>query len=338
VEEGKRGPSDAWGRACFAEIKPKPQECATAVIRVDALGISALCFGGGGNADRKSGVNSLVNKVFLPLASAAAGIRARLRKAGRTDRTGRPRTAEFDEDLARLTGELAHEIRNPLSTIKVNLKLAREALDDVDLAEPQRVSWDQCRRNLSSASRKIGVIQKETDRLEQILDGFLGYVRRPDLQLSTMDVNELVSDMIDFYSPQAYSYSLTVRHSFAHEPLPCRVDSGALKQVLLNLFINAQQAMDKEGELMVRTSRRAGHAVIQVNDTGRGIPPERLATIFRPYCSSRSGGTGLGLATAKKIIEAHKGTITVHSELGKGTSFTIELPLASPGPEGDARR
>jgi two-component system sensor histidine kinase HydH len=153
-----------------------------------------------------------------------------------------------------------------------------------------------------------------------------------------MDVNELVSDMIDFYSPQAYSHSLTVRHSFANEPLICRIDPGTLKQVLLNLFINAQQAMNKEGELMVRTDRRAGRAVIQVNDTGRGIPSERLPTIFRPYHSSRSGGTGLGLATAKKIIEAHEGTITVHSELGKGTSFTIQLPLASADSEVDARR
>ncbi len=285
-----------------------------------------------------SGVKNLVNRIRLILAAAAAGIAARFRRADHRDRTDRPGAAEFDEELARLTGELAHEIRNPLSTIKVNLKLAQEALDDVDLAEPQRVSWDQCRRNLSSASRKIGVIQKEADRLEQILDGFLGYVRRPDLQFATMDVNELVSDMIDFYSPQAYSYSLTVRHSFAKEPLICRIDPGALKQVLLNLFINAQQAMNKEGELMIRTGRRAGRAVIQVNDTGRGIPPERVPTIFRPYCSSRSGGTGLGLATAKKIVEAHEGTITVHSELGKGTSLTIELPLASTDSEVDARR
>jgi signal transduction histidine kinase len=85
---------------------------------------------------------------------------------------------------------------------------------------------------------------------------------------------------------------------------------------------------------MIRTARRAGWAVIQVSDTGRGIPPERLPTIFQPYHSSRSGGTGLGLATAKKIVAAHGGTIAVHSEVGKGTSFTIELPLV----QGEADR
>jgi len=101
----------------------------------------------------------------------------------------------------------------------------------------------------------------------------------------------------------------------------------------LNLFINAQQAMDQGGELLIRTVRRPDAAVLQISDTGKGIPPDKLPTIFRPYSSSRSGGTGLGLATARKIIEAHHGTISVHSELGKGTSFTIELPLADTGSE-----
>ncbi len=248
-----------------------------------------------------------------------------------------PEAADPNAELAKLTGELAHEIKNPLSTIKVNLQLAKEALDDVDLAEPGRVLWDQCRHSLAGAARKIAVVQKETDRIEQILDGFLKYVRRPDLQLTTVDLNELVSDMVDFYSPQAYSHALTVRQSFSNELLMCRADPGALKQVLLNLFINSQQAMDKGGGLMIRTARRGNQAVIQVSDTGRGIPPERLPTLFQPYCSLRSGGNGLGLATAKKIVEAHDGTIAVHSEVDKGTAFTIELPLAKDTPEPGAK-
>jgi signal transduction histidine kinase len=239
---------------------------------------------------------------------------------------------DLDGELTRLTGELAHEIRNPLSTIKVNLKLTEEALTDVASAQTQTALPDQYRHELASALRKITVVQKETDRLEQILDGFLRYVRRPDLQPVTMDLNELVGDMIDFYSPQAHSHTLTLRHSLTGGPLTCRIDPGALKQVLLNLFINAQQAMEGGGELMILTKRRNGLAVLQINDTGRGIPAERLPTIFKPYSSSRSDGTGLGLATAKKIIEAHQGTISIHSELGKGTSFTIELPLVDAGP------
>jgi two-component system, NtrC family, sensor histidine kinase HydH len=238
----------------------------------------------------------------------------------------------IDEDLARLTGELAHEIKNPLSTIKVNLTLTREALEDVDFAEPQSTLAHKGPSALAGAVRKITIVQKEADRLEQILDGFLRYIHKPELQLASVNLNELVSDMIDFYTPQAYSHKLMMRQSLTNEALVCRVDAGALKQVLLNLFINAQQATDAGGDLMIRTSRQGRSAIIQVNDTGRGIAPERLPVIFRPHSSSRRDGMGLGLATAKKIVEAHHGKISVHSEVGKGTSFTIELPLESPDP------
>jgi len=271
------------------------------------------------------------------------GVAALLSRTDFRRRRDHPPAADPDEELTKLTGELAHEIKNPLSTVKINLQLAKEALDDVDLTEPSRVLWDQCRHSLAGAARKIAIVQKETERLEQILDSFLKYVHRPDLQLATVDLNELVGDMVDFFSPQAYSRALMVRQGLCNEPLLCRADPGALKQVLLNLFINSQQAMegprrepppsgtpDKGGELMIRTLRRAGRAVIQISDTGKGIPPERLSSIFQPYHSSRCGGTGLGLATAKKIVAAHGGTISVHSEIGKGTSFTIELPLVNP--------
>lgn len=259
--------------------------------------------------------------VVLALLVTAPVVAVWLRRKNRQWRADRAEISSLDEELTRLTGELAHEIKNPLSTIKVNLKLTKESLDDVEPAEP-------CRHKLASAQRKISVVQKETDRLEQILDGFLRYARCPNLQLATTDLNELVGDMVDFYSPQAHSHALTVRQGLADGPLVCKVDVGALRQVLLNLFINAQQAMDGGGELMIQTGRRGGCATLQISDTGKGIAPEKLNTIFRPYQSSRSGGTGLGLATAKKIIEAHDGTIAVHSELGKGTAFTIEIPLA----------
>lgn len=221
------------------------------------------------------------------------------------------------EELGRLTGELAHEIKNPLSTIKVNLELVTE-----ELKGPGKNDQTAAR-----ALRKIAVIQKETDRLEQILDGFLRYISRPELQLASVNINELLGDMVDFYAPQAYSRSITIRQGLSSEPLVCKVDGGMLKQVVLNLFINAQQAMNSGGELMIRTSKQKDSAVIQISDTGRGIAPDKLSDIFKPYCSFQTGGTGLGLATAKRIVEAHNGTITVDSEPGKGTLFTIRLPL-----------
>jgi signal transduction histidine kinase len=228
------------------------------------------------------------------------------------------------EELSRLTGELAHELKNPLSTIKINLKLVSE-----DLADSNNVPSDaQSNHRLARAVRKIAVIQKELDRLEQILDGFLKYVGKVKLQPADVDVNELVGDMVDFYSPQCYSRSITVRVALYNKPLVCKVDADMLKQIILNLFINAQQAIDAGGELIIKTAAQNQSAVIQISDTGRGIAPEKLAKIFDAFYSSRPQGVGLGLATVKKIIEAHKGSINVDSEPGKGTQFTIKLPLS----------
>ena len=224
------------------------------------------------------------------------------------------------EELSKLTGELAHEIKNPLSTIKINLKLISEELEGSGSATANR-------RQLERALRKMGVIRKETDRLEQILDGFLRYIDRTELELASVDLNALISDMVDFYSPQAHSHSITIRQGLFGEPLVCKIDEDMLKRVILNLFINAGQAMSDGGELIIRTYREQKDAVIEISDTGTGIADDKLSSIFDAYYSSRPQGSGLGLATVKKIVEAHNGRITVNSKVDKGTSFTIKLPL-----------
>jgi len=231
------------------------------------------------------------------------------------------------EELGKLTGELAHEIKNPLSSIKINLKLAREELEAAKSAPAGQTGRGQGGLEFTRALRKIAVIEKETDRLERILEGFLRYIGKTELQLASVDMNSLISDMIDFYSPQARSHSIIIRQQLYDKPLVCKADEGMLKQVILNLFINAQQAMSDGGELLIRTERRKKEAVIQISDTGSGIAEDKLPNIFDVYYSSRPHGSGLGLPTAQKIVEAHKGAISVDSESGKGTSFTIELPL-----------
>jgi signal transduction histidine kinase len=218
------------------------------------------------------------------------------------------------EELSKLTGGLAHEIKNPLSTVKVNLKLISE---DLDRSDPKQ----------SRSVRKLAVVQKETDRLEQILDDFLRYTGRVELQCADTDLNEIVTDMVDFFSPQAYTNGITVRAGLCDGPLLCRLDKVMIKQVLLNMFLNAQQAMAKGGELLIRTARRKGSAVVEICDTGVGIEKDKIERIFDAYYSSRPSGSGLGLPTARKIIAQHGGEVTVASELGKGTIFTIRLPL-----------
>ncbi|MBN1788335.1 MAG: hypothetical protein JW806_08065 [Sedimentisphaerales bacterium] len=233
------------------------------------------------------------------------------RKKSPKDQSGQ--TSEL-EQLSRLTGGLAHEIKNPLSIIKVNLKLISESLSGKD-------------ENSTRAAKKIEVVRKETDRVEQILDDFLSFVKKAEPQLARVDINEIVNEMIDFYSPQAFSHSITVRNSLTDESLICKADSDMLKQVLLNLLLNAQQAMPEGGELMLRTQKNGPNAVVIISDTGKGIEADNLDKIFDAYYSTRPGGSGLGLSTSKKIIEAHNGSIKVDSIPGKGTSFTIQLPL-----------
>jgi signal transduction histidine kinase len=107
---------------------------------------------------------------------------------------------------------------------------------------------------------------------------------------------------------------------------PVALNADMFKQALLNLFLNAQQAMPRGGELTVQAARDDGGVRLDLIDTGKGMPPEVIAKAFRPFYSTRSGGTGLGLPTTRKIIEAHGGTIDVQSEVGRGTKFTVRLP------------
>lgn len=245
-------------------------------------------------------------------------------------KSGNGNLKEF-ENLSKLTGELAHEIKNPLSTIKINLKLIAEDLKDLDSDRTTEKGFERNDQRFIRALRKMTVIESQTDRLEQILDGFLKYVDRTELQLAETDINELISDMADFYSPQSRSHSITLRLGLYDGPLVSKVDAGMLKQAILNLFINAQQAMSNGGELMIRTDKHQQNALITVSDTGIGIAPDELPKIFDAYYSSRPSGSGLGLPTTRKIIQAHNGTITVNSEQGKGTSFSIKLPLTGTG-------
>ena len=220
-------------------------------------------------------------------------------------------------DLSALIGSLAHELKNPLSTITVNLKLLAEDF--------QQAAHDRERHALV----RLDVLSQETRRLSSLLDDVLQFIRRPELHPYSFDINELLADMIEFYSPQAQSARLTLRHQFHPDPLVCSIDPDLLKQALLNIMINAQQAMPDGGELIIRTLLDDCSAVIDIADTGPGISESDKQKMFKISFSTKLGGSGLGLPITKRIIEAHRGSIEVHSTPGRGTSFRISLPVAS---------
>jgi signal transduction histidine kinase len=228
----------------------------------------------------------------------------------------RTRQAERLAELGTLTGGLAHEIKNPLSTVQLNLQLLREDLSSDDPA-------------YSRLSARLATLQKETARLGDILGDFLRYAGKIELDPAPRDVTGLLEELVDFFAPQAQVQRVRLRMRPATSPLIAPVDERLLKQALLNLLINALQAMPPEGgEIILGARAEDDWIVIDVTDTAGGIAPEKREKIFEAYYSTKSGGTGLGLAIARRIVEEHGGQISVTSEMGKGSAFTIRLPRA----------
>jgi len=244
----------------------------------------------------------------------------------------RTRGAEKLAELGSLASHLAHEIRNPLSIVKVNLQLLSEDIHHLiqttknQNPEAEGVSAELCQK-YQRQLRKIETIIKETDRLADTLNDFLRYAGRMEIHPGRHNINEILDDLIDFYEPQALAKSVQMRYSLSEKSAFCSVDADLLKQAILNLFINATQAMTDGGELMIRSTTHSDTVQIDVIDTGPGIAPEEQEKIFNAYYTTKPGGSGLGLPTCRRIIEEHGGQLTLHSEVGKGSIFTILLPL-----------
>ena len=228
----------------------------------------------------------------------------------------RAREAEHLAYVGTLTGGLAHEIRNPLSTVTLNLELLREDLERPgNRTDPRLVA-------------KLDTIEQEAKRLQQILDDFLKFAGKHEVQLKPQDVNAVLGDVVAFYEERLARARVQVRTSFAENLPPVALDAGLMKQAVSNLVLNAEAAMPNGGDLMLSTQRARRGVCIHVTDTGVGIRPEDLDKIGQPYYSTRKGGTGLGLPTVHRIVKEHGGTLEVHSEPGRGTRFTLWLPAA----------
>lgn len=217
-------------------------------------------------------------------------------------------------EIATLAGGLAHEIKNPLSTISMNLELL---VEDLANSEAQRD-----RRML----KKIQTVQRECRHLEDILNEFLKFARVSQLELSDADLNEVVQEFIEFYRPLAEEHRIEISPHLGGDLPPVRLDRALFRQVLMNLALNAQQAMPHGGQLELQTYVRDDAVHLDLIDTGIGMDPKTAARMFNVFFSTKPGGSGLGLPTVKKIVEAHGGRIAADSEPGRGTRFTISLP------------
>lgn len=226
----------------------------------------------------------------------------------------RARDAERLAELGTLTGGLAHELKNPLSTIQLNLQLLGEDVMPENPAYSRLIS-------------RLNTVQKETARLRDTLDDFLRFAGRMELVRKPVELNGMLEELLDFYMPQAQLQRVALRLRRSEGDLVAQVDERLLKQAILNLMINALQAMPESGgEIILSARREEDNAVLDVIDTGRGMDLATVSRIFEAYYSTKRGGTGLGLAIAHRIIREHGGTITVSSEPGKGSNFRITLP------------
>lgn len=220
-------------------------------------------------------------------------------------------------EIAALAGGLAHEVRNPLSTIRLNLDLLSEELSELEHPGTHRML------------RKLKTIQSECGHLESVLEAFLLFSRAGELTLEESSIPELILNSLEVYKPLAEQHHIEVHPHLATDLPLVQVDRRLFRQLLDNLIRNAQQAMPHGGQLEVQTYRRDSNIVIEIIDTGNGIPPASLPKIFGEFYSTKPGGSGLGLPTVRKIVEAHGGQIHCESEVGKGTRFTITIPISA---------
>ena len=210
--------------------------------------------------------------------------------------------------LGRLSATLAHEIRNPLTIIKGS---AQQLLEESSLGSEEREA-------------AADIIQ-EVDRLNRLVQSVLESARPASFSLEVVDINEICADCL---SAVADSPGVTTRSSWDPRLERASVDPARLKQVLLNVLLNAREAMSGEGTLSIKTRCDDDDYVISVSDTGTGISDEDLPNVFEPFFTQKSNGTGLGLSVARNIVDGLGGRISVHSALGQGTEVELRLPLA----------
>ena len=216
--------------------------------------------------------------------------------------------------VGRITAGVAHEVKNPLNSMRLWLENLRESLP------PDRDG---------ATAQAVNVLDAEIDRLDAVVKRFLDFARPMDVRLEPTQLAELLREVLEVAQPQLHRAKVEVAQLLPIGIPEVFVDRDLLKQAVLNLVLNAVDAMPGGGQLQLTLSRRGEVAEITVGDTGKGIPPELRQKVFQLFFTTRPGGSGIGLASTFRIVQLHNGSINFTSEVGRGTTFRIELPLAA---------
>jgi two-component system sensor histidine kinase HydH len=226
--------------------------------------------------------------------------------------------AEKRDLLARLLARLAHEIRNPLSSLDIHVQLLEEDLGA--MAPDMR----------GRLTPRLEIIHGELHRLESIVGNFLRLAGPSELDLEQVGVQKVVSHVCELLRPEAAARQIEIRTAVEGALPEITADPVRLTQALLNLVINAMQAVERNGRIDVSGKVADGMIVLAVRDNGPGVPPEKLASIFDPYFTTKAEGNGLGLWIAQQIVTAHGGTVQAQNGAERGAVFTMLLPVQRP--------
>lgn len=217
--------------------------------------------------------------------------------------------------IGRVASKVTHEIRNPLNALSLNAEMLWEDLSELGDAD-----------RTAEPKQLLRTMTEVLDRLKALTEEYLRFARLPKPSLEPQDLNEIIEDFVGFQRHELISRDVELTLDL-DESLPAlALDESQLQQVLTNLVRNAGEAMSGGGELTITTRRAEGGAELVIADNGEGMVPDSLDYIFDPFFTTKERGTGLGLPLAQQIVTEHGGTITVDTELGQGTRFTIWLP------------
>jgi signal transduction histidine kinase len=241
------------------------------------------------------------------------GLLVRLRDPEAQRQIGRQlQTADRLAAISRISGGVAHEVKNPLNAILLHVEVARTRLA----------------RGEADVTPQMEVISREILRLDRVVKTFLDFTRPVELNYRVVPLAEVLGEIEDLARPQAEAEKIRMVVEQGPDGVEVRIDRDMFKQAVLNVVVNAMQSMPGGGELRLECSTAQESVEIRISDTGAGIPPELREKIFRLYFTTKQGGSGIGLAMTFRIVQLHDGTIDFNSEPGKGTTFVIRLPIA----------